>query len=85
MTRFAVVPELSLKAGYQVTPRVQLFAGYDVFYWTDVQRAGGLIDLTVNPNLLAGGAGGGPARPMQMLNTSALVAQGFSFGVRYNY
>ena len=84
-TRFAVVPELSLKAGYQIAPRWQLFAGYDALYWTDVQRAGGLIDTTVNPNLIAGGPGGGPNRPMPLQNTSSLWAQGFSFGVRYNY
>jgi hypothetical protein len=84
-TRFAVVPELSLKAGYQVAPQWRLFAGYDVLYWTNVQRAGGLIDLTVNPNLLPPGAPGGPQRPAPLFNTSPLLAQGFSFGARYSY
>lgn len=84
-TRFAVVPELSLKAGYQIAPQWRLFAGYDVLYWSDVQRAGGLIDLTVNPSLAPPGPPGGPLRPMPVFNTSALWAQGFSFGARYNY
>lgn len=84
-TRFAAVPELSLKAGYQIAPRWQLVAGYDVLYWSGVQRAGGLIDTTVNPNLMFGGVGRGPNRPMPTMNTASLVAQGFSFGVRYNY
>jgi hypothetical protein len=85
-SRFAVVPEVSLKAGYQIAPRWQLFAGYDALYWTDVQRAGGLIDLTVNPNLLPPpGVPGGPARPMPLMNATSLWAQGFSLGVRYNY
>ena len=84
-TRFAAVPEVSLKASYQIAPRWQLVAGYDVLYWSGVQRAGGLIDTTVNPNLIPGGAGGGPNRPMPMMNTTSLVAQGFSFGARYNY
>jgi hypothetical protein len=84
-TRFAAVPEVSLKAGYQIAPRWQLIAGYDALYWTGVQRAGGLIDTTVNPNLIPGGAGGGPNRPMPLMNTTSLWAQGFSFGVRYNY
>lgn len=84
-TRFAVVPELSLKAGYQIAPQWRLFAGYDVLYWTDVQRAGGLIDLTVNPSLIPPGPPGGPLRPMPVFNTSSLWAQGFSFGVRYGY
>jgi hypothetical protein len=84
-TRFAVVPELSLKAGYQIAPQWRLFAGYDVLYWTDVQRAGGLIDLTINPNLIPPSTPGGPNRPMPVFNTSPLWAQGFSFGARYNY
>ncbi|MDI3560918.1 BBP7 family outer membrane beta-barrel protein [Bradyrhizobium sp. Arg816] len=84
-TRFAVVPELSLKAGYQVAPGWRLIAGYDVMYWTGVQRAGGLIDTTVNPNLAPPPAGGGPNRPGPVLNTTNLLAQGVSFGVRYNY
>jgi hypothetical protein len=84
-TRFAAVPELSLKVGYQIAPQWRLFAGYDALYWTDVQRAGGLIDTTVNPNLIPPGAPGGPQRPMPVFNTSALWAQGFSFGVRYGY
>jgi hypothetical protein len=74
-----------LKAGYQVAPGWRLIAGYDVMYWTGVQRAGGLIDTTVNPNLTPPPAGGGPNRPGPVLNTTNLLAQGFSFGVRYNY
>jgi putative beta barrel porin BBP7 len=84
-TRFAVVPEFSLKAGYQLAPQWRLFAGYDVLYWTDVQRAGGLIDVAVNPNLVPPAGAGGPQRPAPVFNTSPLLAQGFSFGARYNY
>ncbi len=84
-TRFAVVPELSLKAGYEIAPRWRLFAGYDLLYWTGVQRAGGLIDTTVNPNLLPPPAGGGPNRPTPLFSTTSLLAQGFNFGLRYNY
>ena len=83
-TRFAVVPELSLKAGYQIAPSWRLIAGYDVMYWTGVQRAGGLVDTSVNPTLVPG-PGIGPVRPLPMSNTTNLLAQGFSFGVRYNY
>ena len=84
-TRFAAVPELSLKAGYQLTSQWRLIAGYDVLYWTGVQRAGDLIDTTVNPNLLGGGPGGPPARPQALLNTTSLLAQGFSLGARYGF
>ena len=78
------MPEISLKAGYQVAPGWRLIAGYDVLYWTGVQRAGGLIDTSVNPTLVPG-PGVGPVRPLPVFNTTNLLAQGFSFGVRYNY
>lgn len=84
-TRFAAVPELSLKAGYQIAPAWRLIAGYDVIYWTGVQRAGGLIDTTVNPTLIPPAQPAGPLRPQPVFNTTNLLAQGFSLGVRYNY
>ena len=57
-----------------------------MLYWTNVQRAGGLIDTSINPNLLPPvPTPGGPSRPMPVFNTSSLLAQGFNFGVRYNY
>ena len=83
-TRFAVVPEISLKAGYQIAPAWRLIAGYDVMYWTGVQRACGLVDTSLNPTLVPG-PGIGPVRPLPVMNTTNLLAQGFSFGVRYNY
>ncbi|MES1147789.1 MAG: BBP7 family outer membrane beta-barrel protein, partial [Bradyrhizobium guangdongense] len=84
-TRFAVVPELSLKAGYMIAPQWRLIAGYDLIYWTGVQRAGGLIDTTVNPTLIPPAQPAGAARPAPTLNTTNVLAQGFSFGVRYSY
>jgi Putative beta barrel porin-7 (BBP7) len=84
-TRFAVVPEIALKAGYQVAPQWRIVAGYDALYWTDVQRAGGLIDTVINPNLFPLPMPGGPQRPMPVFNTSPLWAQGFNVGVRYDY
>jgi hypothetical protein len=84
-TRFAAVPELALKAGYQVAPQLRLVAGYDVMYWTGVQRAGGLIDTTLNPNLIPPSVAVGPQRPQPVFNTSPLLAQGFHVGMRYDY
>jgi Putative beta barrel porin-7 (BBP7) len=85
-TRFAVVPELALKVGYQFAPGWRIMGGYDLIYWTGVQRTGNLIDTTVNPNLLPGSTGlGGPQRPQFQFNSSPLVAQGFSIGLRYEY
>jgi hypothetical protein len=38
-------------------------AGYDLLYWTDVQRAGGLIDTTLNPTLVPPASPVGPTMP----------------------
>jgi quinol-cytochrome oxidoreductase complex cytochrome b subunit len=76
--------DLPLKAGHQVAPQWRIVTGYDLLYWTDVQRAGGLIDTTINPNLIPPVMPGGPQRPMPVFNTSALLAQGFNVGVRYD-
>jgi hypothetical protein len=84
-TTFAVVPELNLKFGYQLTPHWRLVAGYDLLYWTGVLRAGNLIDTTINPNLFPPPLGGGPQRPQASLNTSPLIAQGFNFGLRTDF
>jgi Putative beta barrel porin-7 (BBP7) len=86
--RFAAVPNLSLKAGYEFVPSWHLVAGYDLLYWTGVQRAGALIDTTINPNLLpslGGAPGGGPARPQFQFDTTALLAQGFSVGIKHEF
>jgi Putative beta barrel porin-7 (BBP7) len=84
-TRFAAAPEFTLKAGYRFAPGWQVVAGYDLLYWTGVQRAGNLVDTTVNSNLLGGGPGGPPQRPQALLNTSALLAQGFNAGLKHEF
>lgn len=74
-----------MKAGYQFAPAWRVVAGYELLYWTGVQRAGGLIDTTVNPNLLPPPAGGGPQRPQAQFDTTSLLAQGFSFGIKHAF
>jgi hypothetical protein len=84
-TRFAAVPDFAVKAGYRFAPGWQIVAGYEVLYWTGVQRAGGLIDTTVNPNLIPPPVGGGPQRPQAQFDTSSLLAQGFSVGIKHEF
>jgi Putative beta barrel porin-7 (BBP7) len=83
--RFAAVPNLSLKGGYEFAPSWHLVADYDLLYWTGVQRAGNLIDTTINSNLLPNGPGGGPQRPQFQFDTTSLLAQGFSAGIRHEF
>jgi hypothetical protein len=83
---FAVMPELGVKLGCQITNYLQLYAGYNFLYLSNVVRAGDQIDLRVNPNLLPPGNGlGGPALPAVLFKTTDFWAQGVSVGVRLNY
>jgi hypothetical protein len=67
-------------------PQWRLVAGYEVLYWTGVQRAGSLVDLTINPLLLPPGTSGAtPPRPQPSLDASSLLAQGFTLGARYDF
>jgi hypothetical protein len=86
--RFAVVPELSLKLGYQVTPCLRAFVGYDFLYWTSVIRPGNQIDTTVNTNLLPPPVTPlvGPSRPAIRIGESSDVwVQGISLGLELRF
>jgi hypothetical protein len=45
----SLVPELLLTAGYQVTDNIRVRLGYDLIYFPNVQRAGSVIDLGIDP------------------------------------
>jgi hypothetical protein len=79
---FAVVPEVGLRAGLQVTERVRAFVGYNFIYWSSVARAGDQIDPRVNPNQLAPAQVPlvGPALPAPRFVTTDLWLQGISIG-----
>lgn len=84
---FSVVPELGFTVGYYLTPRMKVFAGYNILYWTNVARSGGLIDPVVNPNLVPPGtsAAAVPARPAQQIQFTDLWAQGVNVGLEIRY
>jgi hypothetical protein len=77
---FAVVPEVGINLGYDVTHHIRAFAGYTFTYWSDVVRPGNQIDPVVNLNRT-----GGPARPLPELKHSDFWAQGVNFGVTVRY
>jgi hypothetical protein len=82
---FTVVPEVGINLGYQVTPRLRAFVGYNFLYWSSVVRPGQQIDRTVNPNLLPPAIPGGPARPAFAFNGTDFWAQGITFGLLFRY
>jgi hypothetical protein len=86
--RFAVVPDVNLKIGYQVNDHLQVFVGYNFLYVSDVVRAADQVDLNLNPTQLPtinGGAGKltGPARPLVPFRTTDFWAHGVNVGLQY--
>ena len=56
---FTVLPSLEFKVGYQITPHIRAYAGYDFMYWNQVVRPGNQIDHNVNQTqnpVISGGA-----------------------------
>jgi hypothetical protein len=88
-TRFAVVPDVGLKIGYDLTDHIQLFVGYDVLYWSSVLRAGDQIDRSLDANKIPNFGGQFPAtaqvRPVPLLQTTGYWAQGFNAGILIRY
>ena len=82
---FSVVPELSINLGYQVTRRMKTFVGYSWLYWTEVARAGGQIDRTINTTQLPPGNLTGSARPTSTFQSTDFWAQGISVGLEIRY
>jgi hypothetical protein len=87
---FTVVPAVELKIGYQFTPRIRAFAGYDFLYWNQVVRPGNQIDRNINTtqSTVLGTTGGvlqGPASPTPLFNRTDFWAQGVNFGLEFRY
>jgi hypothetical protein len=86
---FAVVPEIGINVGYQVTDHLRAFVGYTFLYWSDVARPADQIDLAINgtqvPTNLGSGKLVGPARPAVNLNSTDFWAQGINFGLEFRY
>jgi hypothetical protein len=86
---FAVVPEVGISVGCQLTCALRVFAGYTFLYWSDVARPGDQIDRVINPTLLpvnmAVGPPVGPARPSFTFHETDFWAQGIHVGLEYRY
>jgi hypothetical protein len=85
--QFAVVPEIGLNLGYQVTPGLQIKFGYTFLFLSSVARPGDQIDRRVNSNNVPTDAGfgtaGGPAVPAFSFIHSDYWAQGLNVGLEF--
>lgn len=85
-TAFAVMPELGIRGGIQVTDHARVYAGYNFLYLSNVARAGDQIDPSVNTTLLPPrGTVTGPAVPAFPDRTTDFWLQGISVGVEFRY
>ena len=86
---FVVIPELGLKAAYQVNDRLRAFMGYDFIYWSDVVRPGNQIDRNNNvghvPTSSQFNGSDDPRQPEPLFHRADFWAQGLAFGVELRY
>jgi Putative beta barrel porin-7 (BBP7) len=93
--RLAVVPEVGLKIGYDVTDHMRLYAGYNLLAISDTVRPGSQIDLRVNTNQLpftqgvipplANSQPMIPALPAVLFRETGFWAQGLTAGLEFHY
>ncbi len=83
--KFAMIPQLDVKLGLRVLPRLRLTVGYNFTYVTNVLRPGGQVDLNVNSTQFAGGALTGPAVPTVLMDTTSIWLQGITMGLDFRF
>ncbi len=87
--RFAVMPELGVTLGYQLTDWCRLTVGYNFLYWSSVVRPGDQIDRVIDvsqiPNFGRPAQSTGFARPTATVSDTGFWAQGVSLGVAFRY
>jgi hypothetical protein len=88
---FAVMPEVEVKLGYQLTSWLRATVGYDFLYLSRAVRPGNQVDLFVNDsvNPLNGVFGMAPldttAFPRPFFERTDFWAQGVTFGLELRY
>jgi hypothetical protein len=90
--RFAVMPEVGLKLGYQLTDHLKAYVGYDFLYVSSVVRPGDQVDLNVNlrQKTILGGNGltpssNTPAVPAVLFRRTDFWAQGGNVGLEFTW
>ncbi len=87
--RFAVVPEVGVNVGCQVTDHLRAFVGYNFLYWSNVVRPGDQIDrgldVTRIPNFPVPAMPLAQPRPAVPFKETDFWAQGINFGLEFKY
>lgn len=87
--QFAVLPEMTCRLGYQLTPNATIFCGCNLLYMSDVARAGAQINPVINPALVptsgAFGQGGFIGNNPITMREEDVWIKGLNFGFRLRY
>jgi hypothetical protein len=83
--KFAVVPEVSIKLGYQIDPSLALTVGYDLLFISNVLRPTDQIDRNFSKGLPFLQDPTSTVGPTRRFKTSSFYAQGVTFGVSYRF
>jgi hypothetical protein len=90
-TVFAVLPEVGLNIGFQITSWASVFVGYTFLYTNNVVRPGNQINRNINTTQTASwtvdpnAEPQGPAQPTFKFNSSDFWAQGINVGLMFRF
>lgn len=88
---FSVVPEITVNLGYQFTPHVRAFVGYNFLYWSNVIRPGTSIDRSLDVTQIPNFPLNPEPSPVPGLHPApnfhqvGFWAQGVNFGLQFTY
>ena len=82
---FAVIPELGINLGYDVTPNLRATLGYSFIYWSRVARPGDQIDTNLNLTQLPPGTLNGIPSPVFDWHVTDVWVQGINAGIDYRF
>lgn len=82
---FAVLPEVGVNVGYQITDCLRAHVGYTFLYVNRVARPGEQIDPVVDPRQLTGRPVAGATRPQFDLRGSDFWVQGLNVGLELQF
>ncbi len=85
-TNFAVVPEVQVKLGYNITPSITLSVAYDFLYDSNVIRPGDQINRNIpkGQTFQQSGSTVSLVSPAPLFRTTDFYAQGISFGLTFH-
>jgi hypothetical protein len=82
---FAMIPELGITVGFDITSCLRATAGYSILYWSKVARAADQIDTELNLSQLPPGPRQGAPKPQFLLHDEDFWAQGMNIGLELRF